>query len=468
MHTQVRAFWRATWIAWKSGALSEIFPGLKQVASVSFLSFLDSSTSVRDPALKSFLSDFEPRRGEFLIVHEDDTNSDASFVITSQRLFLTEGRGTRYAAFDLDNIAAFHAKGIWSSTIQVVDASDKKHTFKKLEAVPKHHVLQFAIDQARHENPWQDVVARCEEAGRENEVRKDNRDLAPIREHAGAREPSNTWISASGKTICDRCRAPLRRVRTLGQATDQIICMQCEPPNGKCPVCGAALRTSQAQQCSKCKSSWYYSVDGLRLASLKSHRQRSKNEIVTGVLGLGVFIGGLVLLPLWALRNKGFPVNDEGPQLVLESVGPQGWQFSIRHSTDTDDERRRFIVQIIPEKVYDAYAAKSFWHVPRKLRRLVSELDHNAGYYALPRREFEQLKVGRYYARVGGYIGSSSGWAYSLLGESIDYKEGVLCMPWTIVSGHKRETEIERYRTGPFIELVKENSNPRGTLLMSE
>jgi len=58
---------------------------------------------------------------------------------------------------------------------------------------------------------------------------------------------------------CERCGVPLRQVFVKREPTT-TLCVECNPSNGTCPMCGATLRTQTAQQCMHCGASWHRRV----------------------------------------------------------------------------------------------------------------------------------------------------------------------------------------------------------------
>ncbi len=79
------------------------------------------------------------------------------------------------------------------------------------------------------------------------------------------------------RAICANCRSPLRRVESHGEPTGRVVCPRCDLKAGICPVCGAELGTSFAENCRRCNS-WWLSVVHQKIAS--SHRTPQSDAII--------------------------------------------------------------------------------------------------------------------------------------------------------------------------------------------
>ena len=110
--------------------------------------------------------------------------------------------------------------------------------------------------------------------------------------------------------LCNECYKPLRMIKVQNQVTDQTVCVGCKPPNGKCPLCGARLRTQMAQQCPKCKCSWHLTVveqeqkNMNNLDASKERESRGQNKAKTvceprpAIENRFVRICGIILSPI--------------------------------------------------------------------------------------------------------------------------------------------------------------------------
>jgi len=55
---------------------------------------------------------------------------------------------------------------------------------------------------------------------------------------------------------CPTCGTPLRKI-LIKEEVRGFICVECNPPEGTCPLCGGKLRTEKAQQCPHCFARWH-------------------------------------------------------------------------------------------------------------------------------------------------------------------------------------------------------------------
>lgn len=75
---------------------------------------------------------------------------------------------------------------------------------------------------------------------------------------AASSDSKDAQRQLTGGRRCSGCSEPLRNVRFGSEPSGQNICVKCNPPHGKCPLCGSGLRTVAAEQCPECRASWHF------------------------------------------------------------------------------------------------------------------------------------------------------------------------------------------------------------------
>src|ERR1035438_1771293 len=80
-------FWRCTWSAWRSGALSKLSPAYADSAAGDFEMFTKLSPDAKDALINEFFTSHKPHLEEFLIFYTKSGNK-VRCVLTSQRLWV--------------------------------------------------------------------------------------------------------------------------------------------------------------------------------------------------------------------------------------------------------------------------------------------------------------------------------------------------------------------------------------------
>lgn len=82
--------------------------------------------------------------------------------------------------------------------------------------------------------------------------------------------------------VCPQCGQERQEILLRRSRTRKYVCLDCTPPDGTCPICGAELRTPVARQCSSCTASWHRTSSELDQAP-ESVPEASSEEIAEPV-----------------------------------------------------------------------------------------------------------------------------------------------------------------------------------------
>lgn len=155
----INDFWHTTWIAWKSGILSELSPDFEKNASLTFFEFLTINPDVKNPAIETFFNKFIPQPMEFLIGYDCFKENKPSFILTNQRLMILKKEDRTYTSFDLVDIADFSITGVWAYTLTLIMHNSHEHVFH-IAVYPKDKILRFLLKEAQKNNSWQNLKER--------------------------------------------------------------------------------------------------------------------------------------------------------------------------------------------------------------------------------------------------------------------------------------------------------------------
>ena len=153
INTRISEFWRATWAAWRSGALSPVFSqDYVQDATAEYSHFIKNSPYVRDPWLRHFFSKHVPRPSEFFIAHA--VSGSQHSVVTSQRLWMYDKQTCEYYKYDLEDISEYRINCGWFAVEATIRLKDGAYRTYRSTQVPSEKYVRFAIERRSSIPGW--------------------------------------------------------------------------------------------------------------------------------------------------------------------------------------------------------------------------------------------------------------------------------------------------------------------------
>ncbi len=150
MSNDLSAFWRATWSAWRSGALSPISPVPSKISAIEYEDFLWTIAEPNNPfignkysMLVDFFSEHPPRPNEFLI---GASHKNGLMIITNQRLWMHDSQAGEYVVLNLVDVAECRIRPHFRTfDVTVLFKDGAERTYVKMAAAPSAQAVGLAV-----------------------------------------------------------------------------------------------------------------------------------------------------------------------------------------------------------------------------------------------------------------------------------------------------------------------------------
>ncbi len=143
--TPIQRFWRTTWSAWATGALSSISENYSQQAAGGADDFIKARQGVKFRVITAFLATHAPRHDEFLIGY-GQWRTIAAMVLTSQRLWMLDMDTRRHVAFELKEIGRMKSVGLNSNRVTIWFKDNREQVYR-VESAPNNKSVTFALNE---------------------------------------------------------------------------------------------------------------------------------------------------------------------------------------------------------------------------------------------------------------------------------------------------------------------------------
>jgi hypothetical protein len=155
MRNDFKNFWFATYVAWRSGALTPFSDFYIKAASKDFDTFLRKSADVNNRLNNAFLTKYPPRKEEFLVMaYPTNTfgfRNRIAFFVTNQRLWLRDSKSGAYIVFDLIDLAHISVQPVINGLCVAISLKDGTiQKFSKVDGFPSAWVI--ALISELHNN----------------------------------------------------------------------------------------------------------------------------------------------------------------------------------------------------------------------------------------------------------------------------------------------------------------------------